>query len=461
VVFGSASTNLVPGDTNNTNDVFLRDLLKETTTLISQGLGDVPSNGKSNRSDISADGSVIAFRSIASNLVADDTNNEWDVFVHEVKTGVTTRVSVDSMGNEANGLCNDPMLSADGRFVCFLSFATNLDGNFTLPWPRVYVHDRVTGVTEAIVRDLQGDKDNVSGQDPVISSSGRFVAFDSISSTLVPGDTNQTTDVFVYDRLDGTTVRASVSSTGVEGNNSSVYPTLSANGRFVAFRGAASNLVPGDTNNVSDIIVRDLVLNSTSRASVSTAGIQTEVTCQDPTLSPDGRMVCFESASWVLVPGPSNIYRDIFLHACLTTGPETYCMAQTNSLGCVGAMSFSGVPSASARSGFMVDAAAIRNNTIGTLIYGTGSPAMLPFQGGFLCVAPPVHRTVPLQSGGSSSPTVDCSGVLRLDFNAYASSPHAKGLTPGTTVRAQYWSRDGGSPSGSNLTDAVLFTLRP
>ena len=461
LVFGTPSTNMAPGATNGLGDVYLRDLRAGTTTWISSGLGGVEANSKAGAMDLSADGSVIVFASLASNMVLGDTNGTWDIFVHEVATGTTTRVSVDSQGNESNGLSINPMISADGRFVCFESSATNLDRALSVVWPRAFVHDRQTGVTEAVFRDLQGDKNAVGGMNPVISSDGRYVVFDTSLPNLVPNDTNNQNDVFVFDRQTETTVRASVSSGGVEGDGQSLIPTISASGRFVAFRSSSTNLVPGDTNNVSDIFVRDLLLGVTTRASIGPGGIQAEVTCQEASISPDGSMVCFESASWTLVPGASNIWKDVFLRTCPPVGTQTYCVAQTNTLGCKGEVSFTGTPSASAGSGFDLDASNVRNAKLGTLFYGLNGPALIPFQGGSLCVAPPLRRTPLLFSGGSPASASNCSGTFSMDFNSHAASGKDPTLTAGASVRAQFWSRDAGAPTGTNLTDAVLFTLAP
>ena len=169
----------------------------------------------------------------------------------------TTRVSVDSAGVEGNNGSWVPSISGDGRFVAFESYASNLvpgDTNLTVD---VFVHDRQTGQTTRVSVDSAGVEGNGWSWPSSISGDGRFVAFESGASNLVPGDTNLTGDVFVHDRQTGQTTRVSVDSAGVEGNSVSQTHSISGDGRFVAFESAAYNLVPGDTNGRYDVFVHD------------------------------------------------------------------------------------------------------------------------------------------------------------------------------------------------------------
>src|SRR5438132_5742640 len=198
-------------------------------------------NGDSIGPAISADGRVVAFWSNATNLVADDTNGVDDVFVHDRLTGVTERVSVDSSGAQGMFYSVSPAISADGRFVAFVSVAA-LAPPSSVGFVEVFVRDRLTGTTELVSRDFSGSSDAI-GDEPAISADGRFVAFQSGTRNVVLGDTNGTFDVFVRDRLAGTNERVSVSSSGVEGNGPSDGAAISADGRFVTFFSGASNLV--------------------------------------------------------------------------------------------------------------------------------------------------------------------------------------------------------------------------
>src|SRR5439155_1725953 len=201
--------------------------------------------------------------SAASDLVAGDTNGVSDVFVHDRQTGTTERVSVASGGAQGNGSSGligfafPPALSADGRFIAFVSFATNLVAGDTNAATDVFVHDRQTETSRASCVASGGTEGNAASLGFALSADGRFVAFRSDATNLVAGDTNGTTDVFVHDRQTGATERMSVGSGGVQGNGFSAGPALSADGRFVAFRSVGTNLVAGDTNGATDVFVHD------------------------------------------------------------------------------------------------------------------------------------------------------------------------------------------------------------
>jgi Tol biopolymer transport system component len=271
VAFDSVATNLVGGDTNGVADVFVRDRASARTERVSVSSKGRPGNGLSRSPSASADGRFIAFESLASNLVSGDTNGVQDVFVRDRLTGETKLASVGLGGAPADATSLGASISGDGRFVAFASDASNLAPG-AVPFGRdVYVRDLLTGTTELVSVNMAG-QGNGGSAPPDISADGRFVAFGAFSSTVVPDDTNDAFDVFVRDRAAGTTVRASVDSVGVEGNAASTKPRISGDGRFVAFGSEASNLVSGDTNGSRDIFVHDLVSSTTERVSVGSAG---------------------------------------------------------------------------------------------------------------------------------------------------------------------------------------------
>ena len=138
----------------------------------------------------------------------------------------------------------------------------------------------------------------------------------------------------------------------------------------------------------------------------------------------------------------------------------TYCTAKVNSQGCVPAIGWSGKPSASAPTPFFIEATLVISNKSGLFFYGRSGPAAIPFQGGTLCVAPPVRRT-PAQSSGGNPPPEDCSGSFALDFNAVIQAGSDPGLVPGAQVFGQYWYRDPASPSGTGLSDSISFSICP
>lgn len=313
VAFHSAASNLVAGDTNGRFDVFVHDRWTNQTTRVSLDSGAVQGNGDSMVPSISADGRLVAFSSWASNLVPGDTNGRADAFVHDRQTGQTTRVSEDSGGLQGNGDSFAPAISADGRFVAFHSRAANLVIADTNGVPDVFIHDRLGGLTTRVSVDSGGLQGNWDSYDASISRDGRFVAFESGASNLVPGD-SCCQDVFVHDRQTGQTTRVSVDSGGLQANGSSAQPSISGDGRFVAFESSASNLVPGDTNGWSDVFVHDRQTAQTSRVSLDSRGLQGNSISGEPSASADGRYVAFESSAWNLVPGDTNGYVDVFVH---------------------------------------------------------------------------------------------------------------------------------------------------
>jgi dipeptidyl aminopeptidase/acylaminoacyl peptidase len=274
VAFTSYATNLVENDTNATSDIFVRDREAWATTRVSVKTDGTQGNDASSNCAISADGRYVAFESYATNLVDNDTNGKRDVFVHDRQTGTTTRVSVKSDGSEANARSEQSAISGDGRYVAFQSQASNLVDGDTNGLQDVFVHDRQTGATTRASVKSDGSQGNGPSYYPSISDDGRYVAFDSRASNLVDGDSNGASDVFVHDRQTGATTRVSVKTDGSEGNNDSDRSTISADGRFVAFASYATNLVEGDTNATKDIFLHDRQAAVTSRVSVDSGGIQ-------------------------------------------------------------------------------------------------------------------------------------------------------------------------------------------
>jgi len=210
------------------------------TTLVSVSLDGSPAGGLSGEPSVSADGRYVAFTSSAVNLVAGDTNRATDVFVRDRQAGVTTLVSVDSAGVQANGRSGALSISGDGRYVAFLSNVTNLVQGDTNKAQDIFLRDRETGVTSRVSVTWRGEANGGSFH-PAISADGQFVAYDSFASNLDYGDTNGVHDVFQYDRQDGLTRRVRVDSNGFQGNGLSQRPSISADGRYVRFESDASN----------------------------------------------------------------------------------------------------------------------------------------------------------------------------------------------------------------------------
>jgi Tol biopolymer transport system component len=316
VAFSSDASNLVPADTNASSDGFVRDQQLGATERVSVSSLGEQGDGDSYARCISADGRFVGFQSWASNLVPGDTNGELDVFVRDRLMGMTERVSISSTGAQANSDSYGPSVSADGRYVAFSSGSSNLVPGDTSGYFDVFVRDRLTGTTEWVSLSSSGQQgDENSGIDGCsISADGRFVAFYSCAHNLVPGDTNQLPDVFVRDRQLGGTELVSISSAGEQGNSySGLYGCcISADGRFVAFDSDASNLELGDTNEELDVFVRDRLMGMTERVSISSTSAQANDGSYRPCISADGRFVAFSSYASNLVPADTNGCADVF-----------------------------------------------------------------------------------------------------------------------------------------------------
>ncbi|MGB7921663.1 MAG: Calx-beta domain-containing protein [Pyrinomonadaceae bacterium] len=378
VVFTSSATNLVSNDNNNKSDVFLRDRISGTTSLVSiNNTGTGSANGNSSNPIISAngrfvvfrstapdvvtsgpaptstglvvrdlvagttilvdvntagtgngnssannhvvsdDGRYIAFESSASNLVTLPDTQDLDVFVRDIVAGTTIVASVNSTATAtATGNCFNTAISADGRYVTFDTSATNVVANDTNNSSDVFVRDIFAATPELVSINNAGTASGNSGSaNAVISSNGRYVAFQSQASDLVTNDIDTTPDVFVRDLLNDTTTIVSLNSAGTSGGNgSSLNPSISGDGRFIAFDSLAANLVSNDHNNLTDIFVRDTVANTTELVSANSDGVSAmDGTGSDnffgirnPVISDDGRYVLFVSQAADLLPGFTN-----------------------------------------------------------------------------------------------------------------------------------------------------------
>src|SRR5438477_460507 len=301
----------------------------QTTERVSVASGGTEANGASLSSALSADGRFVAFDSAATDLVAADTNGVSDVFVHDRQTGATERVSVASGGAQGNGSSGligfafPPALSADGRFIAFVSLATSLVAGDTNGATDVFVRDRLTGTTERVSVASGGTQSNGASLGSALSADGRLVTFQSDATNLVVGDTNGATDVFVRDRQTGMTGRVSVA----QGNASGPRPVLSADGRFVPFHRTAPTPVAGDTNGATDVFVHDRQTGTTERVSVASGGTQGNGSSAGPVLSADGGLVAFHSTATNLVAGDANDAYDVFVHE-LTVSTTTSSTTQ-------------------------------------------------------------------------------------------------------------------------------------
>jgi Tol biopolymer transport system component len=325
VAFTSLASDLVAGDSNGMQDVFVRDL--ETGAIERANL--VPAGGESAgpayHPSISGDGRFVAFWSGASDLVAGDWNAHSDVFVRDRIAGATERVSAPPIAGESDGDSDSPSISRDGRWVVFGSGATNLVLHDLNGRRDAFVADRRLHTVELASAGtgwVQSDEISFPGS---ISDDGRYVTFMTAAANLVPGDGNGTVDAFVRDRWNATTECVSVDASGAVGNSVSFATSISADGRFVALYGMASNLVPGDTNGWDDVFVHDRRTGGCERVSVGTTGLEGDGASMACDLSADGRWVAFASLATNLVAGDTNGKFDVFVRDRAAMGFTSVC----------------------------------------------------------------------------------------------------------------------------------------
>lgn len=245
--------------------------------------------------------------------------------------GQTTRASTSSSGGQSNGSSNANSISADGRYIAFNTNSTSFVSGDTNGAADVYVKDSITGALQLVSSTASGQFGNGASNKPSISADGRYVAFFSTSSDLVSGDTNGVADIFVKDLTTGSIVRASTNSSGAEqlGGAAVNSVAISADGRYVVFESDATNLVSGDTNGTTDVFVKDLVTGTLTRASTSSSGTQATGVSTDVSISANGRYVSFTSTANNLVSGDAG-NTDIFVKD-LQTGELKRVSTSSNS----------------------------------------------------------------------------------------------------------------------------------
>jgi Tol biopolymer transport system component len=305
----ASDAGLVPGDTNGMGDVFLKDLASGALQRVSVASSGAQGDGPSFAPALAATGGSVAFLSLATNLAGGpDANPSWDVFVHDTATGATTLVSRSSAGVQANGKCMDAALSGDGRLVAFASFADNLvSGDTNDAWD-VFVHDLASGTTTRASVSPSGAEATGGSFDPAFSADGAQLAFAGEAVGLLPETVLWFSDVFVKDLSTGALELISKSTAGVQGDLSSGAPSLSTGGRFVAFRSRAENLVPGDGTGPGgwDVFLCDRATGVVERVSADAQGLDPDGTSSSPAVSADGRMVLFDSFAQNLVAFDAN-----------------------------------------------------------------------------------------------------------------------------------------------------------
>jgi len=328
--FASRATDLVPGDTNAADDIFVRNLDTGVVELVSVSSGGAIADGDSEYPAISADGRYVVFASFATNLVAVDENGRnRDIYRHDRQTGATELVSQGIDGRQDEGNCFFPDVSGDGRYVLF-TYEQPGTGEADDPRRReVFVRDTKMGTTQLVSVAMPGGPGNASSQQGTISANGRFAAFSSSASDLVAGDTNGLLDVFVRDLLIQKTERVDVSTSGAQSNGTGYAHYVSPGGRYVIFESEASNLVAGDSNDSDDVFLRDRLEGTTERMSLTPTGSEGDQSSYDGFASYDMRYIAFSSAATNLVPGDTNAQSDVFVRDRDTGAVERISVGST------------------------------------------------------------------------------------------------------------------------------------
>ena len=320
--FASDANNLISPTTDNNGctDVFVRTPALGTTARASISDLEAQGNGCSWDPSISGDGALVAFSSDATNLISptSDGNGCTDVFLRNLTLAATQRVSLTSAGAQANDCSQNPSLSSDGTAVAFESWATNLTAPAANGNLHIFVRNLTGATTVQATKTSGGTQGNNDSFDPAISANGAFVAYESRATNLGTTDTNGARDIYLTDLTTGAITRISVGAGAAQGDGASRHASINGDGRFIAFDSTSTNFVANDTNGTSDVFLHDTLLGTTARISVRSNGTQGKGASYDPQISADGRFVVFSSDATNLVTGDSNGTTDVFLHDTVT-----------------------------------------------------------------------------------------------------------------------------------------------
>lgn len=364
VAFMSSASNLAPADTNGTIDLFVRDRETGAITRESVTSAGAQSAGCSayGTPSITPDGRFVVYSCSASDLVAGDTNGNTDVFIRDRSIGSTTLVSFRSTNTAScNGSSTNPTVTDDGRWVTFLSSCTNATASDTNgATTDLFARDTVADVNYVISVDSMGAQLASATTSGSVAGGGTYFVFAS-AGAFVAGDTNGASDIYLRDITMGTTSRVSLSNGGGDPTGgASTTPSLTSDARYVVFASTATNIVNGDTNGVQDIFVRDLAMSTNSRVSVDSSGTQGGATSEYPSITFDGRYVAFLSSATNLVTTDTNGFDDIFVHDNVT-GITTLVSRTVGGAQMNGAPSATSYPSIAPDGTFVVFASAATN----------------------------------------------------------------------------------------------------
>ena len=301
-------------DPNGFTQIYVYDRDTDTFELVSKNGAGVKGNGLSQGSSISGDGRYVAFRTRASNLDAADIDSFWDIYVYDRDADTLELVSKNTAGVKGNGDSYFASMSLDGRYVVFRANSTNLDAADTDDTPDIFIYDRNADTLELVSKNAAGIKGNGFSSYPSINGDGRYVAFYTQSSNLGAGDTDHTPDVFVYDRDTDTLDLVSKNTAGVKGNSASLHPSISVDGRYVVFRTSSTNLDAADTDDITDIYVYDRDTDTLELVSKNAAGVKGNAMSAGAFVSANGRYVAFYTESTNLDASDSDEFADVYVH---------------------------------------------------------------------------------------------------------------------------------------------------
>ena len=321
-IFESNATNLIPNDLNGHTDIFIYDDVDETVELITLAPDGTQANGSSNSGYINSHGDYVTFSSSANNLVAEDTNGQRDIFVYDRVNQTTELVSITTDGVQANGLNLFSAINANGNIVAFESIADNLVTGDTNGQQDIFVRDRANQITRRIQIGLNGAQANAGSHLGSVSANGRYISFSSTASNLVPNDTNGKSDIFVYDRVNQTTELVSMGLNNAVANDDSTSGFISGDGSFVVYESKANNLVANDNNGASDVFVYDRINQTTELVSVKSDGTLSNGNSYEPSISDDGSIVAFLSDANNLVADDTNARANVFIRDRLNQTTE-------------------------------------------------------------------------------------------------------------------------------------------
>lgn len=525
VAFESDSQRLTLRDLNGLRDVFLRDTHARTTQLVSADPTGRAVGGNGPR--ISDDGRKVAFVSSSPALTSGAFNGQSHVFVRDMLLGATTIASVGPSGGQlASGVAHGQFdLSGDGNVLAFVSSDSQiLPGDNDLD-ADLFVRDLVSGAVVCATLDFNGQviasPAPVGAVAPKLSRDGRYCVFHSNFATLVPGDTNESFDVFVFDRVTATTTRVSVSSSGAQGDGTSWISSISATGRWVSFQSSATTFAPNASNEYqaylhdratgitellsvnsagagalggastwigaaisedgrwvsfqSDspdlsnsgqgVFVRDRLLGATTRVDVPIASSTLDGPSAWPSLSGDGRWVAFASSASQLAPGDNNGVVDVFLASTPANAPTSFCSAGTSSNGCSATLSVVGQPRVGGAAPCSLVLAQADGQSSTHLFYGLAAFGSAPPSwgggSGFLCVKAPYQRIALAATQGSNGL---CDGAVSFDWRAYQLAQLGalgQPFAPTLQLYVQAWVRDASAPGASNLSNATTLPFLP